>query len=316
MQFQQLTVACFVCSGSVLQRLGVCCRLSPDRLQHHSDLRQVASLFLEPGQRHAGQEARPVWGRTPDGFPHQHHKVRYRGTNSISPWCDVIPYIATDRQSAVAKMKMQHVCVLVCLAETGEAQVCAVRDLCRKRRRHHRRLKWEHPGVGKRHVNSSIQLLFVQRRPFTLFCMGATCTRDNKSKNPTFRQTLKLKKRHYLSFSLRLIYWSSCPSVNLPSSSGRPLCRTLSSWTFPSVSSHLCHAGTNRISHGIQGAHEGSIFALSMLRNGTLVSGGKDRRLVSWDSSYQQIQTVEVRKHSAEITRMQIFKDSFNKWRL
>ncbi|XP_041828292.1 echinoderm microtubule-associated protein-like 1 isoform X9 [Melanotaenia boesemani] len=52
--------------------------------------------------------------------------------------------------------------------------------------------------------------------------------------------------------------------------------------------------GTNRISHVIQGAHEGSIFAVCMLRNGTLVSGGKDRRLVSWDSSYQQIQTVEV----------------------
>ncbi|KAE8289931.1 Echinoderm microtubule-associated protein-like 1 [Larimichthys crocea] len=52
--------------------------------------------------------------------------------------------------------------------------------------------------------------------------------------------------------------------------------------------------GTNRISNVIQGAHEGSIFALSMLRNGTLVSGGKDRRLVSWDSSYQQIQAVEV----------------------
>ncbi|XP_028250794.1 echinoderm microtubule-associated protein-like 1 isoform X6 [Parambassis ranga] len=52
--------------------------------------------------------------------------------------------------------------------------------------------------------------------------------------------------------------------------------------------------GTNRISHVIQGAHEGSIFALCMLRNGTLVSGGKDRRLISWDSSYQQIQTVEV----------------------
>ncbi|XP_029681730.1 echinoderm microtubule-associated protein-like 1 isoform X2 [Takifugu rubripes] len=52
--------------------------------------------------------------------------------------------------------------------------------------------------------------------------------------------------------------------------------------------------GTNRISHVIQGAHEGSIFALCMLRNGTLLSGGKDRRLISWDSSYQQIQTVEV----------------------
>uniref|UniRef100_A0A3B4Z847 Echinoderm microtubule-associated protein-like 1 n=1 Tax=Stegastes partitus TaxID=144197 RepID=A0A3B4Z847_9TELE len=52
--------------------------------------------------------------------------------------------------------------------------------------------------------------------------------------------------------------------------------------------------GTNRISHVIQGAHEGSIFALCMLRNGTLVSGGKDRRLISWDNSYQQTQTVEV----------------------
>ncbi|XP_076021748.1 echinoderm microtubule-associated protein-like 1 isoform X3 [Genypterus blacodes] len=52
--------------------------------------------------------------------------------------------------------------------------------------------------------------------------------------------------------------------------------------------------GTNRISHVIQGAHEGSVFALCMLRNGTLVSGGKDRRLVCWDSSYQQTQTVEV----------------------
>lgn len=52
--------------------------------------------------------------------------------------------------------------------------------------------------------------------------------------------------------------------------------------------------GTNRISHVIQGAHESSIFALCMLRNGTLVSGGKDRRLLSWDGSYQQIQAVEV----------------------
>lgn len=62
---------------------------------------------------------------------------------------------------------------------------------------------------------------------------------------------------------------------------------------------HTTHTGTNRISHVIQGAHEGSIFALCMLRNGTLVSGGKDRRLLSWDGSYQQIQAVEVRKGAA-----------------
>lgn len=52
--------------------------------------------------------------------------------------------------------------------------------------------------------------------------------------------------------------------------------------------------GSNRISQVVSGAHEGSIFSLCMLRNGTLVSGGKDRRLVSWDSGLQQIQAVEV----------------------
>uniref|UniRef100_A0A672RCK9 Echinoderm microtubule-associated protein-like 1 n=1 Tax=Sinocyclocheilus grahami TaxID=75366 RepID=A0A672RCK9_SINGR len=44
----------------------------------------------------------------------------------------------------------------------------------------------------------------------------------------------------------------------------------------------------------IQGAHEASVFALCMLRNGTLVSGGKDRKLISWDENYQKIQAVEV----------------------
>ncbi|XP_018619701.1 echinoderm microtubule-associated protein-like 1 isoform X2 [Scleropages formosus] len=53
--------------------------------------------------------------------------------------------------------------------------------------------------------------------------------------------------------------------------------------------------GTNRISYAIQGAHEGGIFALCMLRNGTLVSGGgKDRKLVSWDGNYQKIQGAEI----------------------
>ncbi|XP_062863019.1 echinoderm microtubule-associated protein-like 1 isoform X2 [Trichomycterus rosablanca] len=52
--------------------------------------------------------------------------------------------------------------------------------------------------------------------------------------------------------------------------------------------------GSNRISLAILGAHESSVFALCMLRNGTLVSGGKDRKLISWDGKYQKIQTVEV----------------------
>ena len=123
-----------------------------------------------------------------------------------------------------------------------------------------------------------------------------------------FTQILKLQN---CTISLFVSDWSDghrarlsicpsvCLSVNLPSSSSRPLCPI--NWTFSSISSHLCHAGTNRISHVIQGAHEGSIFALSTLRNGTLVSGGKDRRLVCWDSSYQQIQTVEVGKSSTEV---------------
>ncbi|NXC28743.1 EMAL1 protein, partial [Campylorhamphus procurvoides] len=53
--------------------------------------------------------------------------------------------------------------------------------------------------------------------------------------------------------------------------------------------------GTNRISHAVQGAHEGGIFALCMLRDGTLVSGGgKDRKLVSWNGNYQKIHKTEI----------------------
>ncbi|XP_053330504.1 echinoderm microtubule-associated protein-like 1 isoform X3 [Spea bombifrons] len=52
--------------------------------------------------------------------------------------------------------------------------------------------------------------------------------------------------------------------------------------------------GTNRISHAIQGAHEGGIFALCMQRDGTLVSGGKDRKLISWDGNYQKLRIAEI----------------------
>lgn len=53
--------------------------------------------------------------------------------------------------------------------------------------------------------------------------------------------------------------------------------------------------GSNRISLAISGAHESSVFALCMLRDGSLVSGGKDRKLTSWDGNYQKIHMVEVR---------------------
>ncbi|KAM3919121.1 echinoderm microtubule-associated protein-like 1 isoform 12-T12 [Leptodactylus fuscus] len=52
--------------------------------------------------------------------------------------------------------------------------------------------------------------------------------------------------------------------------------------------------GTNRISHAVQGAHDGGIFALCMQRDGTLVSGGKDRKLISWDGNYQKHNIVEI----------------------
>ncbi|NWW85039.1 EMAL1 protein, partial [Rhynochetos jubatus] len=53
--------------------------------------------------------------------------------------------------------------------------------------------------------------------------------------------------------------------------------------------------GTNRISHAVQGAHEGGIFALCMLRDGTLVSGGgKDRKLISWNGNYQKLYKTEI----------------------
>lgn len=62
----------------------------------------------------------------------------------------------------------------------------------------------------------------------------------------------------------------------------------------------LAYLGTNRISYAVQGAHEGGIFALCMLRDGTLVSGGgKDRRLISWNGNYQKLHKAEV-SHSAD----------------
>lgn len=61
----------------------------------------------------------------------------------------------------------------------------------------------------------------------------------------------------------------------------------------------LC-LGTNRISYAVQGAHEGGIFALCMLRDGTLVSGGgKDRKLISWNGNYQKLRKTEVRQQAA-----------------
>ncbi|XP_071075858.1 echinoderm microtubule-associated protein-like 2 isoform X3 [Desmodus rotundus] len=53
--------------------------------------------------------------------------------------------------------------------------------------------------------------------------------------------------------------------------------------------------GGNRITHVVPGAHDGGVFGLCALRDGTLVSGGgRDRRVVLWGSDYSKLQEVEV----------------------
>ncbi|KAL8567806.1 hypothetical protein ACOMHN_009114 [Nucella lapillus] len=47
--------------------------------------------------------------------------------------------------------------------------------------------------------------------------------------------------------------------------------------------------GTNRISQAVLGAHEGGVFSLCSTKDGNLLSGGgKDRKVVEWDSGYSK----------------------------
>uniref|UniRef100_H2L7J6 EMAP like 2 n=1 Tax=Oryzias latipes TaxID=8090 RepID=H2L7J6_ORYLA len=53
--------------------------------------------------------------------------------------------------------------------------------------------------------------------------------------------------------------------------------------------------GGSRISHAVSGAHEGGIFSICVLKDGTMVSGGgKDRRVVLWDHDYRKKAEMEV----------------------
>uniref|UniRef100_A0A7N8X538 EMAP like 2 n=1 Tax=Mastacembelus armatus TaxID=205130 RepID=A0A7N8X538_9TELE len=53
--------------------------------------------------------------------------------------------------------------------------------------------------------------------------------------------------------------------------------------------------GGNRISQVVSGAHEGGIFSVCVLKDGTMVSGGgKDRRVVLWDHDYRKKAEMEV----------------------
>uniref|UniRef100_A0A674NH04 EMAP like 2 n=1 Tax=Takifugu rubripes TaxID=31033 RepID=A0A674NH04_TAKRU len=53
--------------------------------------------------------------------------------------------------------------------------------------------------------------------------------------------------------------------------------------------------GGNRISQQVSGAHEGGIFSLCVLKDGTLISGGgKDRKVVLWGYDYRKQTDMEV----------------------
>lgn len=170
------------------------------------------------------------------------------------------------------------------LTEAGEAQVCVMCDLCGKRRRHHRRLKREHSGLGKRCFDLSFppdKVSFESRKSY-------------------YWESVKSKESRFCVWPE---HRSHCLLDNPPSTKHATFTSDqMNPFIHLICLCHTTHTGTNRISHVIQGAHEGSIFALCMLRNGTLVSGGKDRRLLSWDGSYQQIQAVEVRRGAAVST--------------
>eukprot|EP00069_Balaena_mysticetus_P009896 bmy_06565T0 len=53
--------------------------------------------------------------------------------------------------------------------------------------------------------------------------------------------------------------------------------------------------GGNRITQAVLGAHDGGVFGLCALRDGTLVSGGgRDRRVILWGPDYSKLQEAEV----------------------
>ena len=53
------------------------------------------------------------------------------------------------------------------------------------------------------------------------------------------------------------------------------------------ISSMTLFTGHNRISKAIEGMHDGGIFSLCVMKDGTVLSGGgKDRKIVQYDSSY------------------------------
>lgn len=46
--------------------------------------------------------------------------------------------------------------------------------------------------------------------------------------------------------------------------------------------------GTNKVTQAVTGAHEGGVFSICTLKDGNIVTGGKDRKIIRWDSTYKK----------------------------
>ena len=45
-------------------------------------------------------------------------------------------------------------------------------------------------------------------------------------------------------------------------------------------------SGSNKITNALLSAHDGGIFSVCVMKDGTLLTGGKDRRIVAWNADY------------------------------
>jgi len=52
---------------------------------------------------------------------------------------------------------------------------------------------------------------------------------------------------------------------------------------------HHSSPGTTKISKAVTGVHEGGVFSLCAMKDGSILSaGGKDRKIIQWDPDFQK----------------------------
>lgn len=50
------------------------------------------------------------------------------------------------------------------------------------------------------------------------------------------------------------------------------------------INIYFCISGSNRVSRTVYNAHDGGVFSICSMKDGTFLSGGgRDRRIVEWD---------------------------------